>query len=78
MNILLYDLKLPLYIHRYIKHRTFLNHIVHLTSYFAHFYLLLIATTGSIRAAIDAGIMPANIPIEIQIEMASAKIPGDI
>jgi hypothetical protein len=41
-------------------------------------YLLLMATTGSIRAAIDAGIMPANIPIIIQIEMASDRIPGEI
>ncbi len=42
------------------------------------FYLLRIATTGSIRAAIDAGMIPANIPIKIQIEMASERIPGDM
>ena len=37
-------------------------------------YYDLIATTGSILAAIIAGIMPANIPILTQIEMANVNI----
>ncbi len=42
------------------------------------FYLERIATTGSSRAAIDAGIIPANIPMIILIEIASINIPVEI
>ncbi len=41
-------------------------------------YLERIATTGSRRAAIDAGIMPANIPIIMQIDRASVSIGPEI
>ena len=63
------------------KHRT--SHIVYQTSHIVHqtlikHYLLLIATTGSIWAAMDAGIMPAAIPIPIQMEIASVSMPGEI
>lgn len=37
-------------------------------------YFDLIATTGSILAAMVAGIMPANIPITMHIEMASPSM----
>jgi hypothetical protein len=36
------------------------------------------ATTGSSRDAVYAGIIPDNIPIKIQIEMASVSIPVEI
>jgi hypothetical protein len=41
-------------------------------------YLLLIATTGSSRAAAEAGIIPARMPMAIQINIARDKMPGDI
>ena len=36
------------------------------------------ATTGSRREALNAGIIPARMPIIIQIEMARKRIPPDI
>ena len=36
------------------------------------------ATTGSKREAIYAGIIPANIPMMIQIEMAKVSIPAEM
>jgi hypothetical protein len=36
------------------------------------------ATTGSRREALNAGIRPARIPIIIQMEMARKRIPPDI
>jgi hypothetical protein len=41
-------------------------------------YFDRMATTGSMRAAISAGIIPDKIPITIQIEMASERIPAEI
>jgi hypothetical protein len=36
------------------------------------------ATTGSNRAAVTAGIMPDKIPMTIQIEMARKRMPAEI
>ena len=41
-------------------------------------YLLRIATTGSIFAAIDAGIIPASIPVKMQKITAPRNIPSEI
>lgn len=41
------------------------------------FYLDLIATTGSMRAAVKAGMIPDKIPMMIQIDMARNKIPPE-
>ena len=42
------------------------------------FYLERIAITGSSRAAIDAGIIPANIPMIMQIDRARVSIGPEI
>ncbi len=52
----------------------FTLNILHST--FCIFYLLRIATTGSIFAAIDAGIMPASTPTMIQMLTASIQNIG--
>src|SRR5665213_883853 len=41
------------------------------------FYLDLIATTGSMRAAVNAGIIPDKIPMMIQIDMARKRMPPE-
>ena len=58
----------------YVKQR---SKVVHHTSYIAN-YFDRIATTGSNRAAIDAGIIPAKTPMVMQREIASVKMPGEI